>query len=674
MSKSFINPVGGGMLVDRMGINAGVSNRIAEKALTTRIVNNIIGVDNNTLMSNSNKVDFDSMLNRGDEMNNLVMVTSLSGDAMSTSTVADAVSLKYAVSTRDTLYNEISQRIVRPASIITGGIAPSADVLINMVRAYSVERRGAQFTLPKIAVEAIQQAVMQLYNTTNTYLSEQQMTNPAMDAERKQLASAILQKIVQAFQGCVEPAHKSLTLSIEASSRMAITDSAVDIAVLDTMADCASSLAQIAQNTSDPLVGLRAKNTSRAVMRTLVKNSIKHMFALSKNPEGFTDHITKKAATYLTNLTTNKVLAEDMWVVPNNGDTKMPIEGTLLVNAAVLEALGGRVMSGRRTGKVHIGFHDNSDYYKQSGRDFIRLREDMNATPTDSAAGDVMMDIIKSDNKNLDGAISNVTPLGRRIFGSDNTGDEAEMIKDDRKLYDLPVDHRVNYILGTKGVIVLNVQQENLIGTAGPEQDGYSLSGLKMTNNLMRVSVGDYDYTYPELKQWTDMIMAEKSYVSASQDKFGVSPLTSFTPDVSPVKHVFGASQCKIAFLDRGLYENEEMLKNITRMYEQILDDRTPGYQQLKAHVKKVVNHMKEKTKLLTEYFQSDSETVKNKLMLTEFSPFFDFRNDAAAALAPHYISIVAVQRKIVGNLPPYVVKAKIILDSVTYYVALKSI
>ncbi|UPX74079.1 ORF104 [Ostreid herpesvirus 1] len=641
---SFVAPQRG-IVTDRVGRNVGnMPNKTSIKPLMREIGRMLVKGNLNGKGPITSETDWETLLNKSGAYNKLFVVSTLMGEGADVANTSDNVRLSYSSTSHNTpLYNEFVQTIVRPAAPMRGGVIEDTTSMITMMREYDKVEPTCMTTLPEIAVDLINKARLNILNENNGYVSESTLSDPTLDAQRRETAMAALQQINAGFSGNVSKMQLALMASIPEQSQAAIEAESIPYELAQVTNELSASIVQnTAQGSIDPIGELRDANHTRSYYEEVASRSLENLFGVSKSVTkgtmgAFFSELMRTNRDFMTNLTTSDNTASGVVVMPADGQPQLPILGTLTVTEDMLPILKPLLARGRRVGAVPLDFHDTTDYYRQYGREMVRYKEEQNRIPTTGAALE-LLNVVDERNPNVDGSLNKIAPGGNEIFGRKDVDKERDFETNVEAVRSLPVNKDVIYIttqIGTdaEGAIVLNVKREDAMKRSYDLYSDKSASGLKTMHTLMRATVGDNDYKQimPGAKIFADRMEKKDPGSINAIGKYGTKPVTAHTPDVSTIHHIFGPEEFKLAFLDPSLYDRVGLTE---RLNDFIKDAERGGSTmgELREMVSNIVTTWKNKVRYASEYYNSAGNNRAEELVSIELSPFFEVAPEGKSA------------------------------------------
>ena len=661
-----VNPTGAGLVVAQVGPNTANLKNITTRAFVKNVGNGMINNANSATGKFPVDVDLYNALNMGKyAIRRVILSTIYQGDSVSSSTIAQACNISLAPVATDMLYDELNHTVISPAApSYHNGVTPSGDEMTSYIRKYDSELRTALVKITETFVEKIKEAQAQLNNETPMLFNLGGLPDSPMDQKRELAAREIIDVLHQSVAAQFTNAKIKTMLGIEDSLYNGVRRYAVDTALLTVAEAFADSFVQ-AGMTGDVTKNLREYNTYNAFMNAYCNQYVNHMFSLTKNPDEFVEWLSKISRKFSRNLTTTKTVDPGIQVsTVDQGDT--PISNILIASETVIDKLPG-VKTGRRKGIKPIGYYNSESFYTKNGKTFLYSQEDKKQVESgEFAKRKDLVELLNTNNVNLDGTIANLTPLAERIFNLNEDVEEKDLaVIDNQRLYDVPINDKCQYIDGRNGSIVLNTRAENRIGPYSDPAPDTSFSGKNMNNLVMSASMGDIDYNDDELYSWYDKIMSDKVTPSAAVNKFGLVPILVKTDTISEREVLFTPEHMAMALTNPALWHYPvNQLEKLNSFITESTRSLPSDLKDLSNMMMRTVQKFKNRPANLVEYYQTRSNLLAQELSFTELSPFHEYKWGAN--------KIAADPRGHVGSFPASLVDpikegsrfANIVIDS----------
>ncbi|AFU90080.1 hypothetical protein AbHV_ORF68 [Abalone herpesvirus Victoria/AUS/2009] len=657
MTTPFVNPNARGLVVDRVGQNTAYIGNKPNVQFMQGIARGMLNTSHGTQGMFSSDVDEREALNLDkNAVRRVIVVASHNGDALNKSPASMAANINFATSSNDNLFDEVTQINIRPASnVYNNGITPKSSETLSVVRKYDTETKGTEVVLSSTIVKKLKEIENNLYNETPMLVGRPIVPSQVLDQKRLSEAKDIAATLKQIIGTKVTMNKMALMLGLGQSTLDAIRRNAVDAALLQTSEEFADSLIQ-AGFRGDVVQRLRETHTFDNFCNAYCKRIVSNMFMLAKRPQDTVAWLNEVSDLFSRNLTTDKTFVDDMQVT-SAGQGTLPVEKILLVGEQTVKQIPG-VESAQRVGLMPLGYYDNSKFYVDSNRSFIKLNESGNQVEQgDSSNFTDLLDLVKQNNRNMDGTISYLTPLAERIFDlSQELNEEDIAAQESTKLYDAPVNDRCQILPGKKGAIVINVDNMNRLGPYGNEEPDTSRSSKPITNIMMKASMGDQDLSDTELYGWPELVMSDKAFQSNALQRFGVNDIFTKTETISPKAVRFTNHHMAMAFADPALWDfDNEALKNINMFMTKRMENVSMGFRDFNTFYQKVVERFRKKDQLTIDFYNFGSKEAGSSLTTLEYAPFYN----VTATIDGGKPNLKSAPRTHIGSMPGWLVDPK---------------
>lgn len=656
MTTPFVNPNGQGLVVDRVGRNTANIGNVTDRAFIKGVGRSMI--NNSTSAQGVFGADVDLMesLNlKKNALRRVVMVATQHGDALNKSTGVMAANVNLATTANENLYDEVTQINIRPAgNVYNNGVTPKSSETFSVVRQYDSETKGNEVVIKAEAIKMLKQIEHNLYNDTPLYSNRKGVTSQALDEKRRNEAVDLAKTLKQIIGTKFSFSQTELMLAIEQAVYDAVRRNGVDAALLESSEELADSLIQ-AGFKGDVVQYLRETHTFDAFCQDYCRRIVKNMFMLTKRPEDTVKFLSGVSDLFSRNLTSGKTFVDAMRVRSQTMG-EMPVEKVLFVGEQTLTQIPG-VEPAERSGTMAMGYYDNSKFYTQSNRAFVKLNEAGNQVESSTPSYADLLALKDDKNLNLDGTIMNLTPLSRRIFSLDNELDEEDIAaQESSKLYDVPVMDRCQILPGKEGAIALNVRRMNRMGPYGNEEPDMSRSSKAMTNLVMCAKMGDNDLSDPDLYNWPELMLSDKGYQNGALRKFGVSNIITKTETVSPKTVKFTGNHMAQAFADPSLWDfSQDALTNLNKFMSRRMNSQQAGFTDFFRYFQTLLDNFHKKKELAVDFYKYGSKEAGSALLSLEYTPFHELDVVTAAGQT----TLQSKQRRHIGSLPGWLVDPK---------------
>nr|DBA11800.1 TPA_asm: major-capsid protein [Malaco herpesvirus 1] len=653
MTTPYVNPNGAGISVGRVGPNTANLGSMGSREIMKGLVRGMVNGVNSAQGMFAGGIDLTATFNLDkNAVRKVIFSTVQRNDAVNKSSLSHAANICLATTANDNLYDEITQQMLAPAGVaLHSGVIPSTSEDLSIVRKYDSETRVTAFTLEEEVIKFIHEMQMQIFNENQILLTQASLNNRVMDEMRINTAKGLLTQLHRLISHKINTAKISSMMGIEESIYDAVRRYAVEPALLETADKFSDSITQTMKG-GDVIKKLRERNTFTAFAKAYCEKLVEQMFIMAKNPQGFVGWLSDISDKFSRNLV-NEAKTDPNADVVGLGGGRMPISKVMIVGESVHDQLKG-VEGGNRTGILPVGFYDNTDFYTKENVVMLYSREDNKKVEESTlAARRDIANLVQEGNLNLDGTVTNLSPLGERIFSLNDSKPEGDLAPmDSGRLYDVPVNDPCQFIQGKDGAIVINKRNDIRLGPLHEAKPDHSVSGKSMTNLVMKASLGDTDYTDPDLTSWMEKLLSDKVTAASAVNKFGINDIITKTDTISTKEVKFTKTHLAMAVADPSLwsYPTEEV-NNLTKFFEEKGGNMHPSMRDLRNMVAGMVLKFKNKRNLVNQYYDDNSEIAANELSFTELSPFHDYSIED-----PDTGKIVGKPRQHIGALPAYLV------------------
>jgi hypothetical protein len=628
-----------------------------------RLYANIL--DHNELISKDNmRADIHSLLTKKPTVNNIITIVSLDGDTMCSSSMNCIYDLLYSGTTNENLFDSITKVEIVPAPEKRSGTIPQVTNFITMDRAYKKTDRHTVAVFPGTVMDVLSETNNVLYNSTRSDLSTKELANSVLDARRRQLAMNTQRTLKRAMAYELACNRTSIVLAIPATALVDLLEGSVPLSLCETNTTYATSITDLTDFSSSGY--MKNRTITRQIFTSLIKDVIKNTFGLAKRGLSFVGHLIQTGDQALGNLSRSdqgQGYSETSQIHGNNGQV-YPIKGVILTSSSIFNTFP-QTQEGVRKGRVPMYMVNEAAYFQDNtNKTFIELNAtDVASAPVGTMPQEVMDQTTFGQDKA--GGFQELEELGKLLLNIEDEPAAAALRgtanQKKRWIMNMPVQTRCKFIVHQNAAVLLdNIQEFHTGLPAQHARADQTNSGMTIRNEMMRVSVGDYDYT--QVNMIADSNNYDKNSDAASKQinvhkMVGQFPVHMHTPELGSAHHVFGKKELVRVFLDPLLHTAHDLARNYNEMFFSALSGKSAASHVYTDYFQGVSSILSRRNDLLREVVRDEAALARNKLTAVEVHPFYQMdinTNDGSNDLRSHKFEFT--RRRLMGEIPSFVV------------------
>ena len=588
------------------------------------------------------KWNYQSLFNEAPVCGNILCVLVGDEDIYAKSPSSCVFNVFISVHPPRVLFNQVSIETIHSAPTKQTNVNPLSSSTLHMTRVYDLNEIEASFHLPAIALQAIESVVPLLSpkgsQYRNTLIGTRHNIVPdGADTAASKEAKFIVETINANVEQDVARTQMSLNKGLMAQIRRMLRQSAVSSDFCRVIVALSTSIASQISRHSEVNIWRRQEELRSNVNKQYVLGSLASVYRLAKDPHGFVENMKTCMETQLQNMTSayNGTSAQ----MTGDDGRVYPVLGYMAISSCALHTLNALTHNGTMNMKSPVFLQPTEVFRKDNaGNEYSPALlynpsfPQIDTVPNSHHEGRDMKNLVKHA---LD--LREVGELAKDILSLASSGDSlyrepraniAQSRQEKYKLYDLDLSIPCQYLRYTNkqqtGVIVIESIEEE---TPRPEgsvdlESGQTASLLYVRDEMMRVSVGDYDSKNSYLLGWALAVSSANNSGSMAtvngRSLFSTNPVHVRTPGIvlHNEQHTFDWQELLSVMMQPYFYETSrlcETLQDQIRNVERLAGTRMTPIQTLYRNRLVWASRHKEDFKTFV-YSSTTGNTAANKI------------------------------------------------------------